>query len=187
MKSFKLDEGQQCILRKAVFLFVLVSGVLIAADQLSIRCGLAGWQRIVDDVLGGLIASSIFHWYERRRLRKLAQSLHVIDLMNHHIRNALQPLMFVTMEAGAQAQMKVVEECVRHVDWTLREVLPGHSEQELVVHNGGLAGGSGVKSIPLKRCSLQANTSQPEPNQRREPFFNHWLDHWRSRNPGARQ
>ncbi|MHB8216365.1 MAG: hypothetical protein ACYDDS_09825 [Candidatus Sulfotelmatobacter sp.] len=187
MKSFKLDEGQQCTLRKTAFLFVLVSGVLIAADQLSIRCGLGGWQRILDDVLGGLIASSIFHWYEHRRLRKLAQSLHVIDLMNHHIRNALQPLMFVTLKAGAQAQMRVVEECVRHVDWTLREVLPGHLERELVVHNGGLARGSGVQTVPVKRRSAEADISQPEPHRRIEPFFNHWLDHWRSRNPGARQ
>ena len=32
------------------------------------------------------------------------------------------------------AQMRVVEEWVRRVDWALREVLPGKADEQFVVH-----------------------------------------------------
>ena len=99
MNFAKSYKSQRSALWEATLLFTLVSGFLIAADQLSIRCGLDGSQRIADDLLGGLIASAIFYLYERHRLRRLSEQLHVIDLMNHHIRNALQPLMFVPDES----------------------------------------------------------------------------------------
>ena len=123
MNFTKFYKSQQSVLWKATLLFTLVSSSLIAADQLSIRCGLEGSQRIVDDLLGGLIAASIFHLYERHRLRRLSEQLHVIDLMNHHIRNALQPLMFVPDEPGGKGQLNLVEECVRHI--SLRKLHPG--------------------------------------------------------------
>src|SRR5580698_11357544 len=116
MNFIESRKPRRSALWKATLLFILVAGLLIAADQLSIRCGLEGSQRIVDDLLGGLIAASIFHLYERHRLRRLSEQLHVIDLMNHHIRNALQPLMFVTDEPEGKAQMKLVEECVRRIE-----------------------------------------------------------------------
>ena len=87
----------------------------------------------MDDFLGGFIAASILYLYERHRLRKFNEHLHVIDLMNHHIRNALQPLMFLTYEPEGKARMKLVEHCVRRIDWALREVLPAKSEEQIVV------------------------------------------------------
>jgi hypothetical protein len=118
---------------KAVLLFILVSGLLIGADQLSMRCGFEGSQRMVDDLLGGLIACSIFYLFERHRLRRLSDNLHVIDIMNHHIRNALQPLMFLTYVPEGRKRMKLVEECVRSIDWALRDVLPGKSDERVMV------------------------------------------------------
>jgi hypothetical protein len=129
IESYKL---QRSALWKATLLFLSVAGLLIAADQVSIRYGLAGSQRIVDDLLGGLIAGSIFYFYESHRLKLLSKNLHVIDLMNHHIRNALQPLMF-QCKSDEIAQVKLVEECVHRIEWALREVLPGRSEERFVV------------------------------------------------------
>ena len=83
------NDGARMQFMKAILVFKLVSGFLIVADQLSIRFGLDGSQRVVDDLLGCLIAGLIFYFYERHRLRRLRQQLHVIDLMNHHARNAL--------------------------------------------------------------------------------------------------
>jgi hypothetical protein len=45
-------KPQRSALWKAILLFILVSGLLIAADQLSMRYGLEGSQRIMDDLLG---------------------------------------------------------------------------------------------------------------------------------------
>jgi hypothetical protein len=124
-KSRKLERSA---LWKGTLGFFLVFGLLIAADQLSIRYGLDGSQRVVDDLLGGLLAGALVYLYERHRQQRLAERLRVIDLMNHHIRNALQPIVCVAHESERTAQMKVVEDCVSRIDWALREILPGKSE-----------------------------------------------------------
>jgi hypothetical protein len=186
MNFTKFYKSQRSALWKATLLFTLVSGSLIAADLLSIRCGLEGSQRIVDDLLGGLIAGSIFHLYERHRLRRLSEQLHVIDLMNHHIRNALQPLMFASDESGGKAHVKLVEECVRHIDWALREVLPGKSKEQFVAHDGGFVLSAGSSITSRAPSSSKTQNSGPKPTTRQpEPLFTQWLDTWRSRKERA--
>jgi hypothetical protein len=177
-------KPQRSVLWKATLLFILVGGLLVASDQLSIRYGLEGWQRIVDDVLGGLIAGSIFYLYECHRLRQFSKHLHVIDLMNHHIRNALQPLMFLTHKPEGKAPMKLVEECVRRIEWALREVLPGKSEEQFVVHDGGGFVPKIDSSIPSRApSSSEPKESRPESTTGQPSIlFSQWLDTWRSRN-----
>ena len=116
-------------LQQGTVVFVLMFGLLTAADHLSMRYGLHGSERIVDDLLGGLLVGAIVFLYERRRLRLLTERLRVIVLMNHHIRNALQPIVGVAYESERTADTKVIEECVGHIDWALREILPGKSEE----------------------------------------------------------
>ncbi len=178
-------KSQRSALWNAIILFTLVSGVLIAVDQLSVHCGLQGSLRIADDLLGGLVAGSIFHSYERQRLRRIREHLNLIDLMNHHIRNALQPLMFVTYGSEGNAQMKVVEECVHRIDWVLREVLPGESEESSVVDTRASA--TRLTAGPREASSLsEHNQPRQEPaNRPSKPFLNQWLDAWRSRNQKA--
>lgn len=162
-------KSQWSTLGKAFLVFKLVAGLLIVADRLSVRWGLDGSQRIVDDILGGLIAGAIFHVYERHRLQRLRKQLHVINLMNHHIRNALQPLMFVPNESGGNVHVKLVEECVRRIDWALREVLPGKSEERFVLHDGGGFSpktGSSIPSrgpSPSEAGSRRRNPQPPSP------------------------
>ena len=184
MNFIKSYKSQRSALWKTTLLFILVSGLLIAADQISIRCGLEGSQRIVDDFLGGFIAGSLFYFYERHRLRRLGERLDVIDLMNHHIRNALQPLMFMTYEQ--YAQMRIVEGCVRRIDWALREVLPGKSEEQFVITPA-----DSLEEVAKDRAaSSSSETNRPrlEPaNSQPKPFFSQWLYTWRGRNEGVRQ
>jgi hypothetical protein len=174
------------VLWKATLLFTLVSGLLSAADRLSLHFGLDRSQQIADDLLGGLIAGSIFYLYERHRPRRFSENLHVIDLMNHHVRNALQPLMFVSDDPEGKAQTDLVEECVRHIDWALREVLPGKSEQDFVTHAGGFAGRNGRVVASHAGSSSETELSRQEPTLR-EPklLFNQWLDTWKNRNEKA--
>jgi hypothetical protein len=187
MNFTTFNKSPRSALWKAVLLFTAVSGFLIAADELSIRWGLGGSQRILDDLLGGLIAGSIFHLYERHRLRRLSEQLHMIDLMNHHIRNALQPLMFVPDESEGEAQLKLVEECVRHIEWALREVLPGRSEEQFVVHDGRFVRKTGSGITFRAPGSSKANNAGLERTTRRlNPLFSQWLDGWKSRKERAR-
>ena len=188
MNLTKFSKSQRAPLWKAILVFKLVSGFLIAVDQLSIRWGLDGSQRIVDDLLGGLIAGAIFHLHERHRLRQLGKQLHVIDLMNHHIRNALQPLMFVPNESGGKAHVKLVEDCVRSIDWALREVLPGKSEEQFVVHDGGGFVSKTGSNIPSRAPSSSETKKSAQESTTRQPsrLFSQWLDTWRSRNEKER-
>src|ERR1700733_3146446 len=186
MNFTRFYKSRQSALWKAILLFKLVSGFLIVADQLSIRFGLDGSQRVVDDLRGGLIAGLIFYFYERHRLRRLRQQLHIIDLMNHHARNALQPLMFITHEPESRVQMKLVEECVRRIDWALREVLPGMSEEGFMGEEGGVDGKTGPRLTSQKPSSGKIKGMSHEPSSgARQPLFSQWLDTWRNRNEKA--
>ena len=171
-------------LLRSVLLFVFVSSLLILADRLSVFLGLNEPQRIWDDLLGGLIAGSIAYLYERHRMRRLISHLQVIDLMNHHIRNALQPLMFVNQQSEADA-MNLVEDCVQHIDWALREVLPGKSEDRFSPYRPGLSGGHGLsiasRSIPSSGETKQSEALDPAS----KPLFSSWLETWRNRNEKA--
>ncbi len=187
MNFIESCKPQRSALWKATLLFILVAGLLIAADQLSIRYGLEGSQRIVDDLLGGLIAGSIFYLYECHRLRRFSENLHVIDLMNHHIRNALQPLMFLTYKPEGKTHVKLVEDCVRRIDWALREVLPGKSEEQFVVHDGGRFVPTTDSSIPSRAPSSSETKNFAPESTTRQPsiLFSQWLNTWRSRNERA--
>lgn len=145
---------EPALVGKALLLFLLVAAVLTAADDLSYRLTQNAWQRTVDDILGGLFAGVIFYFYERRRAIRLRNQLQVIDLMNHHIRNALQPLLFVGYQE--RAAMKLIEKSVDHIDWALREVLTGNSQERFW---------SGIHS------------AHPGPVS----FFHGWYEAWRKR------
>jgi hypothetical protein len=182
----KFGKSSRSTLLKTGLLFVVVSALLITADQLSVRFGLVESRRIVDDLLGGLIAGSLFNLYERQKLRRFSEHLHLVELMNHHVRNALQPLMFVTYGSEGKAQTKVVEECVRRIDWALREVLPGKSEEQFVASSRGFTGRNGLTRRPRETSSSETKASRPDlANHHLKSFFSQWLENWRSRNEKA--
>ncbi len=155
--------GRSAALWKAALLFASVSALLIAADHLALFWSLDGTSGIVDDLLGGLIAGSIFHLYERQRLRRIRERLRVIDLMNHHIRNALQPLALVNHQPARQVQMRMVQQCVRRIDWALREILPGNCDERFVTDSGVPAASPASPAVP-------------------QSVFGQWLEIWKVRN-----
>jgi len=128
MNLIRFQKIRRPGLGKAFVLCLFVCGLLIAVDQLSIEAGL-GSQRVMDDVLGGLIAGAIVYLHERRRLRHQYEKDRAHRLANHHIRNALQLLTLVQYEPEKAAQVEMVDSCVRRIEWTLREVLPVKSEE----------------------------------------------------------
>jgi len=103
----------------------LYTVVLVLVDQLSVRFGLTESQRVVDDLLGGVLVGLILYAFERRRKRQLTQKLVTINLMNHHVRNALQLLAFTSDEPSPHKQCALVRESVDRIDFALREILPG--------------------------------------------------------------
>jgi hypothetical protein len=113
---------------------LLVAILLIISDELSSHFAFGQSQRIVDDILGGVIAGFLVFAYARSRFRFLSERLNMIGLMNHHVRNALQVIRDVRqLELKDPTLTAVVEDAVNRIDWALREVLPGritnHDEQ----------------------------------------------------------
>jgi hypothetical protein len=70
-------------------------------------------------VVVGLLVSG----YEHRRASWVAEQIRIIRDMNCYIRNELQVIVSVTPENGSRAL--TITDCVDHIDWALRELLPG--------------------------------------------------------------
>jgi hypothetical protein len=115
---------------RAVMYGALVLLFLVLTDQLSAYYGLAESQRILDDTCGGIIAGLLIYRIERNRTKYLNQQLKTIELMNHHVRNALQVIVDSAYLHGHAQQLDVIQKSVKRIDWALRETLPGHTLDE---------------------------------------------------------
>jgi hypothetical protein len=108
----------------------LVLLFLVLTDQLSAYYGLAESQRIVDDSCGGIIAGLLIYRIECNRTKYLNEKLKTIELMNHHVRNALQVIVDSAYLHGHAQQLDMIQKSVKRIDWALREILPGHTLNE---------------------------------------------------------
>lgn len=101
-------------------------GTLVEALQLA--QGIRGWTLVVDNLAAAILLGMVVFIYERHRERELMRRLQVIELMNHHVRNALQPVMYLPYSDDQQQQLNMIRDAVHRIDWALREILPGSSE-----------------------------------------------------------
>jgi hypothetical protein len=56
--------------------------------------GVSGVTAAVDDLLIGILSGFLVFAYERHQHKLILEKMHVIAEMNHHVRNALQPIMY---------------------------------------------------------------------------------------------
>lgn len=136
---------------------VLVSMLLVGADQLAMHAGLTESERIVDDVLGGAVAGVVVLRYARMRLTDLEERLNTVALMNHHIRNALQVIRYRAYIQPAGEEVAAVEDAVKRIDWALREVLPGR------IHELDQGWKESSPSVPQEKTSAASSPSQIHP------------------------
>ena len=109
----------------AVIYGLMVLMFLLLADELSVHYGLGSWQRALDDVCGALIAACLVYRYEYIRSKRLREKLKTIEMMNHHVRNALQVIVDSVYLHGHARQLEEIENSVKRINWALREILPG--------------------------------------------------------------
>jgi len=83
----------------------------------------------LDDIVIGILAALVVFYYEQRRYRSVIEKIRVIQSMNHHVRNALQISWSPYTEQ--KKQIEVVKDSVARIEWALREILPGESEDAL--------------------------------------------------------
>lgn len=114
-------------------LFVFAVGILL--DFILIDVGAPRPLTLLfDDLMTG-VAATFAAWFilraEVRRRQQEIQRLHVLDEMNHHVRNALQiVVLHVYSMEGPRAEE--LQQAVARIEWTLKEVLPqiGPQQQE---------------------------------------------------------
>jgi hypothetical protein len=133
--------------RRAVFSFGLGCGIFllgVALRALLDSLGVSGVPAAVDDMLIGILAGLLVFAYERHQHKQILEKMRVISEMNHHVRNALQPIMYSPYLEEQAEQVRTIQEGTRRIEWALREVLPGD------------------ESAPGARPSMaQASTSEP--------------------------
>ncbi len=109
----------------AVIFGLVVVILLFLTDQISMHYGFREPQLILDDLAGGIIAGLLIYRYEYRRSKYLNERLKTIELMNHHVRNALQTIVSSVYAHGHAQELDEIRTSVNRIEWALREVLPG--------------------------------------------------------------
>jgi hypothetical protein len=80
---------------------------------------------LADDFIIGIAAGVLVFIYEQRRNRYLLERLRVIAEMNHHVRNALQVVLYSAEKQKDEEVEKMLRESMDRIEWALREVLEG--------------------------------------------------------------
>jgi hypothetical protein len=114
--------------RRAVYSFGLGCGIFllgVALRALLDNLGVSGVPAAVDDLLIGALAGVLVFAYERHQHKLILEKMRVISEMNHHVRNALQPIMYSPYLNEQAEQVRIIQEGTRRIEWALREVLPG--------------------------------------------------------------
>ena len=104
---------------------LLIFGLLVVTSELETQFILTESHRVIDDLCGGIIAAFIIYRYERRRSKYLNEGLKTIELMNHHVRNALNVIVTSVYVHGYAEQLNEIGVSVNRIEWALREILPG--------------------------------------------------------------
>lgn len=109
----------------AVTLALVVAASLFLADQLSTHYGFKLWEQALDIVFASTIVGLLIYLYERNRSQYLNDRLKMIELMNHHVRNALNIIVTSVYVHGYDKQLNEIRVSVNRIEWALREILPG--------------------------------------------------------------
>lgn len=109
----------------AVTLAVIVVAFLFVADELAAHYGFKLWEQALDTVCAGIIVGLLIYRYERKRSEYLNDRLKIIELMNHHVRNALNVIVTSVYVHGYDKELNEIRLSVNRIDWALREILSG--------------------------------------------------------------
>jgi hypothetical protein len=120
-RSLTRRVGTSFFLGFAVFLL----GAIL--EKVLDRFNVSGVSALIDDLLIGLLAGALVFAYEWRRHNAVLREMRVIAEMNHHVRNALQPILYSPYLKEQAEQIRIIQQGTERIRWALDEVLPGES------------------------------------------------------------
>jgi hypothetical protein len=124
---------QPSMLRRTVYSFSLGFGIFLLGLTLRSaldKLGVNGWRAVIDDLLIGILAGLLVYAYERHQHKLVLEKMRVIAEMNHHVRNALQSILYSPFVKEQATQITLIQESTRRIEWALREVLPGEVDPQ---------------------------------------------------------
>lgn len=108
---------------------------------------------LVDDLITGLLIGGLLLLYEERLHRSMMRKLKTVAEINHIVRNDLEIMQYSAHVTGDREHMERIRTCVQHIEWALREVLPGEE--------GEIHGAAAAAKRPAARTSTSSdNRSQ---------------------------
>jgi hypothetical protein len=119
------------IAMKAIAWGVLFLLVGAGGDYIATRFGLERDLLYLNDFLSMAFVVLLILSYEFRRRKRIRERLEVIQLMNHHVRNALQIIALSPHSKQREESLAMIQESVARIEWALREILPGGVNGEL--------------------------------------------------------
>lgn len=122
MRSSWINTLRSILIGFGFFCFGSISEVWLQQHEHSLAIAM------ITDALLGVAAGLLVLFYERRQRRSIIRKLEVIRLMNHHVRNSLQVISFAASVPQQEALEADVRNAVERIEWALREVLPGQSQ-----------------------------------------------------------
>ena len=118
---------------KAGITLILVTGVGFLFDRVLFAEGVPRWEVILlANLAAGGFAAMLVMLLEERSLQRhnlVEERLRVIAEMNHHVRNALQVLLFHSAQAPNQEAVQEMKQSIDRIQWALREILPSLPER----------------------------------------------------------
>jgi light-regulated signal transduction histidine kinase (bacteriophytochrome) len=76
-----------------------------------------------------MVAGALVFAYELHRYNAMLRQMRIIAEMNHHIRNALQPILYSAYLKEQTQQIRMIEQGTERIQWALREILPGQFQE----------------------------------------------------------
>jgi hypothetical protein len=108
------------------FIIFLLGALL---ENLLAKFKVAGLAAVADNLLIGILAGAIVFAYESHRHKAMLRQMQVIAEMNHHVRNALQPILYSPYLKEQADQVRIIQQGTERIQWALKEVLPGNVEE----------------------------------------------------------
>jgi len=111
----------------AVAAWIATFAAVYGIDAFLARIKLPAEATILDDTLLRFLVAILVFGIElrhQRELRRQQRHIAVIAEMNHHIRNALQTIVYATFNASDRHAVDEVREATKRIEWALREVRP---------------------------------------------------------------
>ena len=108
---------------------------------------------LIDELLLAIFTGTIvlvIEFSHQRDQERINEKLSTIELMNHHVRNALQTIID---SAYVHGHLDEVQSSVDRIAWALREILPGQT-----LDNHEYSNGLAEKQAPLESPQMSAGS-----------------------------